>query len=62
MIKLDIINPRNNARSSIELQLGELVIKRAKTDLAVSEFVSELARDQIPPGFMLLGSNGFRTP
>jgi hypothetical protein len=61
MIKLDIINPKTNERDQIELQLGELAIKRAKTDLAVSKFVAEMAREKLPPGFMLLGSD-FRTP
>ena len=61
MNKLAIINPRTGARSSIELQLGDLAIRRAKTDLAVSRFVSELARPHLPPGFILLGHD-FRTP
>jgi hypothetical protein len=61
-MKVQVINPRSNAILEIDLQLTEAVIRAAKTDLAVSNFVSELARDQnlIPPGFML-GSD-FRTP
>jgi hypothetical protein len=59
--KLAIINPRTGDRSSIELQLGDLAIKRAKNDLAVSKFISELARPHLPEGWMLLG-DGFRTP
>jgi len=59
-MKVQAINPRSNAILEIDLQLTEAVIRAAKHDLAVSEFVSELARDQIPPGFML--GNGFRTP
>jgi hypothetical protein len=42
--KLAIINPRTGEQSSIELQLGELAIRRAKNDLAVSKFVSSLGR------------------
>ena len=61
MTKLAIINPRTGEQSSIELQLGELAIRRAKNDLAVSKFVSSLARPHLPKGWMLLGE-GFRTP
>jgi hypothetical protein len=61
MTKLATINPRTGEQSSIELQLGELAIRRAKTDLAVSRFVAELARPHLPDGFILLGHD-FRTP
>jgi hypothetical protein len=60
-MKVQVINPRSNARFEIDLQLTEAVMRAAKTDLAVSNFVAELAREQIPPGYMLLG-DGFRTP
>jgi hypothetical protein len=62
-MKVQVINPRSNARFEIDLQLTEAVMRAAKTDLAVSNFVAELARDthQIPEGFMLVG-DGFRTP
>jgi hypothetical protein len=59
--KLAIINPRTGEQSSIELQLGELAIKRAKNDFAVSKFISELVRPHLPKGWMLLGHD-FRTP
>jgi hypothetical protein len=60
MIKIDIINPRNNARSQIELPVSEAVMNAAKLDLAVSNFVRDLAKERLPAGFMILGD--LRTP
>jgi hypothetical protein len=61
-MKVRAINPRSNVILEIDLQLTEAVMRAVKHDLAVSNFVSELARDQnlIPPGFML--GTDFRTP
>jgi hypothetical protein len=61
MTKLAIINPRTGEQSAIELQLGDLAMKRAKHDLSVSTFVAELARPHLPKGWILVG-DGFRTP
>jgi hypothetical protein len=60
-VKLAIINPRNGVRSEIELQLSEAVMTAAKHDLAVSKFVAEMARQHLPDGYMLIGTD-FRTP
>jgi hypothetical protein len=55
------VNPKTNERSQIELDLSAAVMNAAICDIAVAEFVTDLVREKLPPGFMLLG-NGFRTP
>ncbi|HJY92049.1 MAG TPA: hypothetical protein VJ255_17320 [Candidatus Acidoferrum sp.] len=59
--KIEIINPKTNARSHIELQLSERVMSAAKLDMSVADFVVEMARQQMPEGYMILGTD-FRTP
>jgi len=53
----DIINPKTNDRRQIELDLSAEVMSAAKIDIAVAEFVTDLVRDKLPYGFLLLGTD-----
>jgi hypothetical protein len=55
------INPKTDARLQVELDLSAAVMAAAKIDIAVAEFVSDLVREKLPHGFMILGSD-LRTP
>jgi hypothetical protein len=55
------INPKTNERSQVEIEISPAIANAARLDFAVAEFVSDLAREKLPPGFMLLGTD-FRTP
>jgi hypothetical protein len=57
----ECINPRTDARRRIEIDLSSAVMAAAKTDIAVAEFVTDLLREKLPAGYMLLGSD-LRTP
>jgi hypothetical protein len=57
----DIVNPKTNERSQIELDLSAAVMNAALYDIAVAEFVTDLVREKLPIGFILLG-NDLRTP
>ena len=57
----DIVNPKTNERSQIELDLSAAVMNAALYDIAVAEFVTDLVREKLPIGFILLG-NDIRTP
>jgi hypothetical protein len=57
----DIINPKADDRRQIELDLSSAVMNAAKTDIAVAEFVTDLVREKLPAGYMLLGGD-LRTP
>jgi hypothetical protein len=57
----DIINPKTSARRQIELDLSEAVMTAAKHDIEVAQFVSDLVKTKMLPGWILLG-NGLATP
>lgn len=57
----DAINPKTNQRVQIKIDVSDDIAIAARIDFAVAEFVAELAKDKLPIGFMLLGSD-FRTP
>jgi hypothetical protein len=57
----DIVNPKTNERSQIELDLSAAVMNAALYDIAVAEFVTDLVREKLPPNFILIGTD-FRTP
>jgi hypothetical protein len=54
------INPKTNQRVQIKIDISEDVATAARLDFAVAEFVSDMAREKLPIGFMLLGE--LRTP
>jgi hypothetical protein len=56
-----LTSPKTNDRRQIELDLSAEVMSAAKIDIAVAEFVTDLVRDKLPYGFLLLGTD-LRTP
>jgi hypothetical protein len=51
----DAINPKTNQRVQIQLDISQDIAIAARLDFAVAEFVSDLAREKLPIGYMLLG-------
>jgi hypothetical protein len=57
----DAINPKTNQRVQIKIDVSEHIATAARLDFAVAEFVADLAKEKLPIGYLLLGTD-FRTP